>query len=171
MPRYVAFLRGVSPMNLKMADLRTCVESAGFSDPKTVRSSGNVAFTADASTEHALALALEAAMTRELGRSFLTVIYHAKHLRELVKSNPYSNFQLPPNVKRIVTFLREPSRSEPSLPVARDGAHILLMKGAEVFCAYVPNPKGPRFMALIEQTFGTSLTTRTWETVEKCAVA
>lgn len=30
MPRYVAFLRGVSPMNLKMPDLKHCLENAGF---------------------------------------------------------------------------------------------------------------------------------------------
>ena len=34
MPRYVAFLRGVSPMNARMADLRRCFEVAGFGNVK-----------------------------------------------------------------------------------------------------------------------------------------
>ena len=46
MPRYVAFLRGVSPMNAKMAELKRCFEHAGFEEVKTVLSSGNVVFTA-----------------------------------------------------------------------------------------------------------------------------
>ena len=35
----------------------------------------------------------------------------------------------------------------------------------------VPSEKGPQFMVLLERTFGTSITTRTWDTVKKCAVA
>jgi uncharacterized protein (DUF1697 family) len=33
--------------------------------------------------------------------------------------------------------------------------------------AYVPGPRGPAFMRLIEKTFGQNVTTRTWETVGK----
>jgi hypothetical protein len=35
----------------------------------------------------------------------------------------------------------------------------------------LPTPRGPVFMALIEKTFGTNVTTRTWNTVRKCAQA
>jgi hypothetical protein len=45
------------------------------------------------------------------------------------------------------------------------------MKGREVFSAYVPTPKGPVFMALIEKTLGKDVTTRTWDTVTKVARA
>ena len=45
MPRYVAFLRGVSPMNAKMPELRRCFENAGFRDVRTLLSSGNVVFS------------------------------------------------------------------------------------------------------------------------------
>ena len=43
--------------------------------------------------------------------------------------------------------------------------------GREIFSAYVPSPRGPVFMTLIEKTFGTGVTTRTWDTVKKCAAA
>lgn len=43
------------------------------------------------------------------------------------------------------------------------------MNGHEVFTAYVPNPRGPVFMTMIEKTFGANITTRTWDTVKKCA--
>jgi len=46
MQRYVAFLRGVSPMNCKMPELKRCFEAAGFADVRTLLSSGNVAFSA-----------------------------------------------------------------------------------------------------------------------------
>jgi uncharacterized protein (DUF1697 family) len=78
--RYAAFLRGVSPMNAKMPELKRAFEAAGFSDVKAVLSSGNV-----------------------------------------------------------------------------------------VFSAYVPSPRGPVFMSLVEKTLGRAVTTRTWETVAKVA--
>lgn len=47
MSRYVAFLRGVSPANAKMTDLKVCFEKMGFTNVGTVLSSGNFVFNAD----------------------------------------------------------------------------------------------------------------------------
>ena len=52
-----------------------------------------------------------------------------------------------------------------------DGARILAALGREVFSSYVPGPRGPVFMTLIEKTFGKDVTTRTWDTVKKVAGA
>lgn len=51
MPRYIAFLRGVSPMNARMPELKRCFEEAGFSDVRTILASGNVAFGSRASLD------------------------------------------------------------------------------------------------------------------------
>src|ERR1051325_7467787 len=139
MPRYAALLRGVMPTNAKMADLKGAFESAGFTDVRTVLSSGNVAFTARAASEATLERRAEAAMARRLGQAFLC-------------------------------FVRSMD-APPELPIERDGARILVMKGREVFGAYLPTPKGPVFMTLIEKTFGKDVTTRTWDTVAKLARA
>ena len=53
------------------------------------------------------------------------------------------------------------------LPIELDGARILSVRGTEVFSAYIPSPRGPVFMKLIEKTFGEEVTTRTWDTVGK----
>jgi uncharacterized protein (DUF1697 family) len=87
----------------------------------------------------------------------------------MLESDPYRAFRLPPGAKRIVTFLRERPASTLALPAEVDGARILAVDGSNIFSAYVPNPKGPVFMTLIERTFGKELTTRTWETVTKVA--
>jgi uncharacterized protein (DUF1697 family) len=171
MPRYVAFLRGVSPTNAKMAELKRGFEAAGFTDVKTVLSSGNVAFSARAASEAALERKAEAAMAKELGRKFHSIVRPANVLRELIEADPYAAFDLPANAKRVVTFLREPHKAKLKLPLESDGARILAMNGREIFTAYVPSPRGPVFMTLIEKTFGTQVTTRTWDTVKKCAKA
>jgi uncharacterized protein (DUF1697 family) len=171
MPRYVAFLRGVSPMNAKMPQLKRCFEGAGFTDVKTLLSSGNVVFNARSLSEAALERKAEAAMTQALGRAFLTIVRPAGALRGMLEADPYAAFRLPPDAKRVVTFLRKAHDAKLPLPIQVEGARILAVRGREVFSIYVPTPRGPVFMALIEKTFGTRVTTRTWDTVRKCAAA
>lgn len=171
MPRYVAFLRGVSPQNAKMPELKRCFEQAGFSNVKTVLSSGNVVFDARSASERSLEQKAEAAMQDMLGRSFYTIVRPVADLRALLETDPYADFDLPPDAKRVVSFLREPQEPKVPLPLEADGARVLALSGREVFTAYVPGAKGPVFMTLIEKAFGTEVTTRTWDTVRKCAQA
>jgi uncharacterized protein (DUF1697 family) len=170
-PRYVAFLRGVTPTNAKMPELKRCLEGAGFTEVRTVLSSGNVVFGARAAPEIRLERQIETAMAVQLGRTFHTIVRPAESLKQILAADPYANFRLPENAKRVVTFLREPHEAALSLPLESDGASILAVDGREVFTAYVPSPRGPVFMALIEKTFGTNVTTRTWDTVKKCAAS
>ncbi len=169
MPRYAAFLRGVMPMNCKMPELKKAFESAGFTDVRTLLASGNVVFTAPSASDAALQRKAEAAMTKRLGRTFLTIIRPVDVLREMLAADPYQQFRLPPAAKRIVTFLREQPAAKVKLPAEVDGARILAVDGSHVFSAYLPTPKGPVFMTLIDKTFGSEQTTRTWLTVSKVA--
>jgi uncharacterized protein (DUF1697 family) len=156
-------------MNAKMPELKKAFEAAGFEEAKTVLSSGNVVFSARAASNAALQRKAEAAMEKRLGHSFLTIVRPVDMLRELLASDPYTSFGLPANAKRIVTFLREAATATLRLPIEMDGATIHLMKGTEIFSSYLPTPKGPVFMTLIEKTFGKAVTTRTWDTVRKVA--
>jgi uncharacterized protein (DUF1697 family) len=169
MPRYAAFLRGVSPMNATMPDLKAAFEAAGFADVRTVLSSGNVVFTATRAAESSLERKAEAAIAKRLGRDFLTIVRPVDVLREMLETDPYERVGAPPKAKRVVTFLRDAPSAKVSLPIELDGARILTVEGREVFTAYVPTPKGAVFMQLIEKTFGKEVTTRTWDTVAKVA--
>jgi uncharacterized protein (DUF1697 family) len=169
MTRYAAFLRGVMPSNCTMPSLKKAFERTGFTDVRTVLASGNVVFTARASSEQALQHRIEAAMMAHLGRSFLTIVRSVDALREILAAEPYAAARLTPDAKRVVTFLREPCTTMLELPIELHGARIVAVKDREAFSAYVRTPKGPVFMSLIEKTFGKEQTTRTWETVEKVA--
>lgn len=169
MPHYVAFLRGVSPMNARMADLKACFEKLGFSDVRTVLSSGNVVFTGPEVSQPALIESIESGMARHLSRSFPVVVRTTEHLLALLETDPYAGFRIPPRAKRVVTFLSRPHEGALSLPIESGGASILAVKGNEVFTVYVASDRGPVFMTLIEKTFGKNVTTRTWDTVRKCA--
>jgi uncharacterized protein (DUF1697 family) len=169
MPRYAAFLRGVSPMNARMPELKKALEAAGFTEVKTVLSSGNLVFGARSASEASLQRKSELAMREQLGQSFLTIVRPLDRLREMLATDPYGAFKLSPSAKRIVTFLREEPAAKLALPLEQDGARILALDGRELYSAYVPSPKGAVFMSLIERTFGKELTTRTWNTVAKVA--
>jgi uncharacterized protein (DUF1697 family) len=171
MPRYAAFLRGVMPMNAKMSELKQAFESAGFRDVVTVRSSGNVVFSAARGSEQALQRKAEASMEQQLGRAFLTIVRRTDALQELLASDPYHSFRLDPVAKRIVTFLRHPPSAKLELPIELDGARILVLKGRDILSAYMRSDKGPVFMTLLEKTLGKEQTTRTWDTVAKVAGA
>ena len=69
MKRFAAFLRGVSPMNCKMQELAKAFAAAGFTDVKTVLSSGNVVFTASGA-ERSIQKKAEAAMEDHMGKAF-----------------------------------------------------------------------------------------------------
>jgi uncharacterized protein (DUF1697 family) len=171
MARYIAFLRGVAPTNLKMPDLKRCLKFAGFTDVRTILSSGNAAFDCPAKSPGAVERQIEAAMTKQLHRSFYTIVRARAALQEILEIDPFAAFELPAGAKRVVTFARKLPRLTRDLPLERDGAIVLAAREREAFSAYVPGPRGAVFMELIKATFGSEVTTRTWETVRKCGNA
>jgi uncharacterized protein (DUF1697 family) len=171
MPRYAAFLRGVMPTNCRMPEVKQAFEAAGFTNVKTLLSSGNVVFDSRAASNSALEKKAQVAMRKTLGREFLTIVRSIDALREMLASDPYKGIRLERVAKRIVTFVREPPRLDLVLPIERDGASILLFQGGAVFSAYLPTPKGPVFMTIIEKAFGKDQTTRTWQTLERVVAA
>ena len=157
------------PTNCKMPALKAAFEAAGFTDVKTVLGSGNVVFDARSSSEQLLQQKAEAAMQDRLGKAFMTIVRSIEQLRKVLATDPYKPFNVSPKAKRIVTFLRGRPTAKIKLPVELDGARILALIDGEIFSAYLPNPKGPVFMTLIDKTFGKDVTTRTWDTVAKVA--
>jgi uncharacterized protein (DUF1697 family) len=169
MPRYAAFLRGVMPTNASMGALRRAFEAAGYGNVKTVLASGNVVFDSRAAPVATLERKVEAAIEKGLGTRFLAIVRPVDELRRLLERDPYRG-HVNPDAKRIVTFVRGPVAAL-ELPIERDGAMLLHLDGDVLFSAYLPTPKGPVFMALIEKALGKDQTTRTWRTVEKVARA
>lgn len=154
-----------------MPELKRCFEDAGFTSVRTVLSSGNVIFDARSASEASLERKAESSMQELLGRTFYTIVRPADSLRSLLASAPYAAFAIPTNAKRVVSFLRKSANAKLALPLEADGAQVLRVVGREVYTAYVPGEKGPVFMTLIQKAFGTDITTRTWDTVKKCATA
>ena len=171
MTKYAAFLRGVTPSNLAMTSLKAALERAGFTEVRTLLSSGNVVFSAKTRKPEGLEATIEAALAEELGKNFMTFVRPIATLEAMLEANPYSAFRPLPDAKRVVTFLRRrlstAEQANIKLPIEKDGVRILTVRDREVFTDYVRSPRGPVFMTLIEKTFGKETTTRTWDTVKK----
>jgi hypothetical protein len=57
------------------------------------------------------------------------------------------------------------------LPIQSDGIQTISQAKRRVFTAYLPRPKGPVFMTMLERVFGRDIIKRTRRTVKKCAKA
>lgn len=171
MPRYVVFLRGVSPLNAKMPELKRCFESAGFANVRTLLGSGNVIFDTTLRSDSAVERRAEKAMRQSLDQVFYPIARSTKELQALLDADPFASHRISRDAKRVVTFLRTAPKPRVPLPLSEEGATIIGVRGREILTSYVPSPKGPVFMRLIEKALGKDVTTRTWETVVKCARA
>jgi uncharacterized protein (DUF1697 family) len=158
-------------MNAKMPALKACFEAAGFTNVTTLLSSGNVVFDSRATSPRTLERKIETALNKHLGQPFRTLVRSQEALGSILDLNPYQAFRLGSDVKRVVTFLSHRPTKKLKLPIEFHGARILCVHGTEVFSAYIPGPRGPVFMGLIERTFGKEVTTRTWDTITKVAAA
>lgn len=171
MPRFVAFLRGVMPTNAKMPELKAAFESSPFTNVRTILGTGNVAFDTLIQDEAEIEAKAEAAMNMTLGRSFYTIVRTSAYLQTLVASDPYTAAGIPEGAKRVISFMRAAQAPRVPLPLAEHQASVFLSAGREVFTAYVSTDRGPVFMGLIARAFGSNVTTRTMQTVVKCALS
>jgi len=90
--KYAAFLRGVNVGGriIRMADLKTCLEKAGFSDVKTYLQSGNVTFESD-NNEAELKKQIETLLTKTFNYPAKAQVIPMDNLRKIIDSNPFGS--------------------------------------------------------------------------------
>lgn len=90
MTSYAVFLRGVNVggINLKMAELRTALETLGLTDVKTLLASGNFVTVSDA-TPSALKSSVEGCLRRTFGYEAWVVVLTAHQLTDIIRACPY----------------------------------------------------------------------------------
>jgi len=106
-------------------------------------------------------------MEKILKKVFPTIVRSQADIVDLLNLDPYKKIKTPSNAKKVMTFLKNPSKEMPNLPIKKDDVNIFWIKDQVIYSTYLPHPKGPVFMSLLAKNFGQSITTRTWDTVEK----
>ena len=175
MIRYVAFLRGINVGGqkvIKMTDLARLFESFGFEQVKTYIASGNVLFdTAEANAD--VIRGTEEGLRAALGYDVRVILRTIAEIEGIIKMDPFKDVAPAEHVRLYVTFLSEEPRSTLKLPYESSAGEfqILQRKGRDVFSAVFLSEMSRSVdgMTFIEKEFGTSSTTRNWNTVRKIA--
>jgi uncharacterized protein (DUF1697 family) len=134
----------------------------------TFIASGNVCFTAKGDAD-ALARRIEADLLAWLGYPVATMVRTWDELEKLVASNPFKGVARAADAKLYVTFLWEPPRRRPKLPIvaAKEGLRLFRVAGREAFMVAERLPSGlfgvPNLS--IEKELGVPATTRNWNTI------
>lgn len=169
---YVALLRGINVGGssvISMAELRKAFEELGFRDVKTVLASGNVLFETSASDPAELVRNIERGLAGVLGRDVPTIVRTLEDLRTLRESNPFAGIEASSGRRRFVTFLADTPARPPELATSREGFAILAYRDGMI-CSVLDEKPGVgavKLMSGLEKEFGSRLTTRSWETIEK----
>jgi len=91
MTKYVVFLRGVNVGGrvVKMAELKACLEKAGFKNVKTLLQSGNVIFESD-KKQSALKPEIEKLLTKTFNYPAKVWVISVNQLKTIVEANPFA---------------------------------------------------------------------------------
>jgi uncharacterized protein (DUF1697 family) len=172
MPKYVALLRGIAPMNPNMRNdkLRGVFEDLGFEHVKTVISSGNVIFDSPSRSVKKLEETIEAALPEQLGFTSTTIIRSQGQIQKLIEQDPFEGMEHSQKSSLNVTFLKQKRKTGMKFPYKvedRDYELLGMYDGAICSVIDLTSSKTPDLMLWLEKQFGKEITTRTWKTVER----
>lgn len=170
MTRYAAFLRGVNVggVNLKMAEVATAFEAAGFTNVRTILASGNVLFDSRAKVGAVRATA-EKALRDTFGYDAWVLAYDLDTLRSVSENYPFEREV--EGRHSYITFVTDENVLDELAALAEGaGPNELIERGEGVVYWQVPNKV--TLDTTIGKTMGkkrykSSTTTRNLRTVEK----
>jgi uncharacterized protein (DUF1697 family) len=173
MTRYVAFLRGVNVSGqkiLKMEYLREVFLSCGFKNVSTFIQSGNVIFDAAESDVIALTKIVEDHLLKTLNYKVHALLRTFQELTNMVKSDPFREFEAIENIKLYVTFLSVEPGKKLVLPMVspKNDVEIFGLNMLDFYCISRQQNGSFGFPNLfIEKEFRVPATTRNWNTICK----
>jgi uncharacterized protein (DUF1697 family) len=176
MGTWVAFLRGINlgKRQVKMAELKTCLEAAGFGAVKTVVASGNVRLQAEGKAE-AIKAKLEEAIAGRFGFAVGVVLRSEAELAEMLAGHPFDTLDPKADVTRHVLMFDHKLPSDVTLTDRPGHTEILRIDSRDIYIAGYRQPNG-RYTEGVEEVLkplyarlGKDVldTMRNWNTIEK----
>lgn len=121
MPSYVALLRAINlgrTRKFPMADLRSCVEAAGFRDVETYIQTGNLRVSTSMRSVDRVAAALEEVFEADRGFAVPTVVLTPGELSQVHEDAHALESLVEGEVRRYVTFLKVPAPADVAAEIA-----------------------------------------------------
>lgn len=176
MALWFAFLRGINlgKRQMKMAELKACLEGAGLGSVKTVLASGNVRFEAEGDA-NAIRSQLESLIEKQFGFAVGVVLRSEPELQAILAGHPFGRLDSAADVTRHVLMFDRPLPQGLSLPDRPGHTEILRMDAREIYIAGYRQPDGrytegvegvlkPLYDRLDKNALDTM---RNWNTMEK----
>ena len=173
---WFAFLRGINlgKRQVKMAELKTCLEAVGFSDIKTVVASGNVRCNGEGDAE-AIKARMEAAIEAKFGFAVGVVLRSEAELRAMLDSQPFASLDPKADATRHVLMSDGPLPKGIALDGLPGDTEILRIDTRDLYVVGYRRPNG-RYTEGVEEALkplyaglgkGHLDTMRNWNTIEK----
>ena len=163
MTAFVGLLRAVNVggRKLVMADLKAVADGLGLGAAETYIASGNLLFTSSKS-EGEVKTALEAALTKHMGKPVGVMVRTAKEMAAVADANPFAS---EPGNKVVAIFLDEaPSKDAAGQAKNVDDERMAL--GVREIYVHYPSGQGPSKLRIPAAAKGTA---RNMNTVTKLA--
>lgn len=172
MATYVALIRGIGPGDPQKTNKKLCgvLETLGFSNVRSVISSGNVIFESDESDIRKLESKIEAAWPALLGFRATTIVKSQAQLQKLLDADPFNGTPHAEGSYLLVTFFRRPAKPGFSLPFQPPGKPYKIIGYADDTLFSVTDNsviKTSDLMTWLERQFGKDITSRTPLTVQR----
>ena len=170
--KYVALLRGILPGNPNMRNdrLRAVFENIGYTDVKSVISSGNIIFETDQTDRVKLEKTIEIAFPLQLDFNTSAIVRSQAELQQILDAGPFGSTMDIPRSRLNVTFLKNPMKKSTILPYFSDDKSYQVFKIDHQTLGSVIDTtltKTPDVMKWLEQNFGKEITTRTNKTIQR----
>jgi uncharacterized protein (DUF1697 family) len=168
---YVALLRGINVGRNKrvaMADLRSVIESLGYSDARTLLNSGNAVFTSGRALKKTAAEEFRAALEKKTGVSSKVTFRSADELHQVVESNPLLDVAKD-HTRLFTAFLTDPADLSKVKPLLKQQwKPEVIAAGPGVVYVWCPNGLLESKASLaVSKALGDGHTVRNWATVMK----
>jgi uncharacterized protein (DUF1697 family) len=172
----VAFLRGINlgKRQMKMAELKSCLEEAGFTEVKTILASGNVRFAHDGPAAETKKK-LESAIEKKFGFKVGVVLRTQAQLEKMLAEHPFAKLDPKADLTKHVMMFDAALPAGITLDDKPGHTEIVRIDPHEIYIAGYRQPNG-RYTEGVEEVLkplyaklgkGSLDTTRNWNTIEK----
>ena len=170
---YVALLRGINVGKNKrvaMADLRTVIESLGYTDARTLLNSGNAVFASGRALKKGAAEELRAALEKKTGVSSRFTIRSAEELDQVMRVNPLLDVATD-HSRLFAAFVIDPDGLTKVKPLLKQAwKPEAVASGPGVVYIWCPNGLlESKAQEAVSKALGDGVTIRNWATVTKLA--
>ncbi len=176
MPNDIAFLRGINvgKRQMKMADLKACLEAAGFEAVKTILASGNVRFARRDTPEKTKAL-LESIIEKQFGFPVGVVLRGEEDIVTMLEHHPFKRLDPKADVARHVLLFDLPLPKGVEVEGRPGEVEIMGIDSREIYLAAYRQPNGrytegmDEVLNPLRARLGKTVldTARNWNTMEK----